>query len=165
MKGNVRIREATLRDLPILIQHRRAMWQAIGTFSKGALDDGDTVYRRWLGKRLRSGEAAAFVAETGNHVPVGSGAVFLRDVDPFPGESRFRVPHIISMYTEQAHQGQGIASRIVKELEDWCRSGGYPVVTLTPTRPRPELYLRAGYERSWVMKKTLSGSPHKPPRA
>ena len=159
MRASVRIRKATLRDLPVLVRHRRGMWQAIHTFPKDTLDDGDAVYRQWLGKRLRSGDAAAFVAETRDRAPVGSGAVFLREHDPAPGRASSQVPHIISMFTEEAWRGQGIATRIVKELEDWCRSSGYLVVTLTPSREQPELYLRAGFERTWMMRKKLTASP------
>ncbi len=161
--GKIRIRKATLRDLPLLVRHRRGMWEAIGPFSKKALDDGDAVYRRWLGKRLRAGGAAAFVAETAGRVPVGSGAVFLRDIDPFPGGPRTS-PHIISMFTEEAYRGRGIASAIVTKLEDWCRSEGYLVVTLTPTRAEPPLYLRAGFERTWLMKKRLDAPARRSPR-
>lgn len=150
VQGRVRIRVATLRDLPILVQHRRAMWQAIHAFPKDALDDGDKVYRKWLGKRLRTGVAAAFVAETGNHVPIGSGAVFLRDNDPVPGGVS-TIPHIISMFTEKAWRGRGVATRILEELTAWSKERGFPGVTLTPAPKARPLYRRAGFRRGWQM--------------
>lgn len=157
MKAIVRIRSATLRDLPTLVQHRRAMWQAIGTFSKGALEAGDAVYRRWLGRRLRSGEATAFVAETEGHIPVGSGAVFLRDNDPVPGGVS-AIPHIISMFTDKAWRGRGVATGILKELVTWSKLRGFPGVTLTPAPKARPLYRRAGFRRGWGMVMPFKGA-------
>lgn len=132
------------------------MWQAIKTFPRNVLDDGDAVYRRWLGKRLRSREVVAFVAETKDHVSIGSGAAFLRENDPFPGGTS-AIPHIISMFTEKEWRGRGVATAILKELIAWSRLKGFSGVTLTPAPMARPLYRRAGFKRGWQMVMPFKG--------
>jgi GNAT superfamily N-acetyltransferase len=155
----VRIRKASLSDLPILVAHRRAMWRDIHAFTPAELDQGDRTYGKWLRKHLVAGEATAFIAETASHKAVASGAIFARELDPVPGEVEYRVLHIISMFTEEPYRGQGIASKIVKELVNWARSSRYPpVVTLSPgTKEVMEFYEKAGFKRFWMMKMGLKG--------
>jgi len=132
------------------------------SFPDESLNDLDKRYKRWIRKRLITGEAAAFIAEEGPGKVIASGAVFTRDIDPFPGGDRERSPHIISMFTEEPYRGRGIASQVLDKLVDWCRSNGFPVVTLSPTKKDPELYINNGFERSWIMIKRLGEPSHKP---
>jgi GNAT superfamily N-acetyltransferase len=150
--GKIRIREAELADLPILVAHRRAMFVAIGKFTPADLEEGDRTYRKWLRERLVAGAATAFIAETAAHKAVGSGAVFLREQDPVPGRGIARIPHIISMFTEESYRGQGIASMILEKLAGWARSTGCPIVTLSPgTKEVIKLYEKCGFQRGWQM--------------
>ncbi len=150
MKARVRIRKATLRDLPLLVRHRRAMWEDFTDVSSSALDRGDVIYRLWLQKRMRAKTTVAFVAETPAGLSIASGAVFLRDIDPFP-DAPSTSPHIISMFTEKEHRGKGIASRILRELVNWCQAEGFRGVTLSPAPKARPLYRRVGFERAWMM--------------
>jgi len=155
MSARVRIRKAGPRDLSVLVRHRRAMFQAIRPYSTIALDRADSIYRPWLRKKLRSGEAVAFIAEDSDSVPVGSGAVFIRYVDPCPLRQE-GVPHIISMFTEAGCRGQGVATRIVNELAGWCRHQGFTQVSLSPAPRARSLYRRIGFERDWEMSMSLT---------
>ncbi|MDE1879708.1 MAG: GNAT family N-acetyltransferase [Euryarchaeota archaeon] len=150
MKEEVQLRRATLRDLPTLVLHRRAMWEALVEVPEAALNRGDRVYRRWLRARMQRGDAVAFVAETRGRVPVASGAVFVRDIDPSPSGVATS-PHTISMFTEKGCRGQGIARDILHELRDWCEARGFAAVTLSPAPKARRLYRRVGFERAWGM--------------
>ena len=155
MSQRVSIRTASLKDLATLVRHRRAMWQDIRPYTTRALDTADAVYRTWLRNRLRSREAVAFIAEVRGSVPVGSGVVFLRHVDPCPLKQE-AVPHIISMFTERSHRGKGIGTRIVGRLTEWCAQRGFVEITLSPAPKARALYRRVGFERGWEMSMPLS---------
>ncbi len=150
VKGSFRIRKATARDLPLLVRHRRAMWEDFLDLPPSTLDKGDSVYRQWLRMRMRRGDAVAFISETSDRVPVASGAVFVRDIDPSPSGVATS-PHIISMFTQKEYRGQAIATRILRELASWCKKRGFPAVTLSPAPKARPLYRREGFERAWGM--------------
>jgi len=144
-----------MEDLTTLVRHRRAMFREIRPYTTTALDAADAVYRPWLRKRLRSGEAVAFIAEVGGSVPVGSGIAFVRHLDPCPLKPE-AAPHIISMFTERGYRGRGVATRIVHRLVGWGRQRGFSEITLSPaSRARP-LYRRIGFDRVWEMSMPLA---------
>lgn len=165
MAPRVSIRKATPKDLPTLVRHRRAMFRDIRQYPTQALDRADAIYRAWLRARLRSRDAVAFIAVNRSSVPVGSGAAFLRHVDPCPLKSEV-VPHIISMFTERTYRSQGIATQILSELIRWCRQEGFAEVSLSPAPRARTLYRRVGFERSWEMTRSLSQAhmPRSKPR-
>ncbi|HYS70886.1 MAG TPA: hypothetical protein VEM95_00520, partial [Thermoplasmata archaeon] len=72
-----RVRRATLRDLDVLVRHRRGMWEDISDHAEAALDAADPVYRRWARQRMRSGTLVGFLAETDGRA-VASGCVWVR---------------------------------------------------------------------------------------
>ncbi len=150
----IRIRLATVRDLPLLAQHRRGMYLDLGTTNDKDLDAHDRVYQRWARVRMRRGEFAGFIAEV-NGKPVASGCVWLQDRQPKPGLKRVEVPYLLSMFTEHKFRGRGIATRIVKAAHAWCKERGYPRVSLHASKMGRGVYKKLGYERSWEMWTTL----------
>lgn len=66
----------------------------------------------------------AAIIEDGGKV-VASGWVFLYEVHPRPDRPGPYEPYILSMFTEPAHRGRGIAQAIVNLLLEWARKHGY----------------------------------------
>ncbi|ANP73141.1 GNAT family N-acetyltransferase [Cryobacterium arcticum] len=84
--------------------------------------------------------------------PSGAFVVLLRDGVPIAGGAfkRFdeRTSELKRIWTSAEHRRQGLARRVVAELEDESRRRGYDRVFLTtgPRQPEAkELYLRTGY--------------------
>jgi GNAT superfamily N-acetyltransferase len=151
-RGSNRIRPARPADIEVLVEHRRAMWAAIGGSSRSELKASDPPYRRWVRRMLREKRFRAWIAEDASHRPIGSGAVWLTEAQPRPGESqRFR-PYILSMYTDPGHRGEGIASAIVRSAVRYAREHGYPRITLHAAEMGRSVYARLGFERSWEMR-------------
>lgn len=74
-------------------------------------------------------------------VPVGCGAI--REVSPDATEVK-------RMYTEPAKRGQGIAARVLSELEKWAAELSYRKCILETGIHQPEairLYTKSGYKR------------------
>ena len=81
----------------------------------------------------------ALVAYMGT-TPVGCGAI--KQLDNTAMEVK-------RMYTLPSHRGNGIASRILDELENWARELGFPCCRLETGRKQPEaisLYEKSGYK-------------------
>lgn len=146
------LRRATLRDLDLLVRHRRRMWVDIGLgFTEAELDAADPVYRRWVRARLRSGVLVGWVVEIGGR-PVASGCVWVQSVQPRPRWPKGRQPYLLSMFTEPEFRGRGFARKIVRASIDWARREGYPRFTLHASdRGRP-VYEALGFARTWEMK-------------
>jgi GNAT superfamily N-acetyltransferase len=158
MNLDFRVREASLKDLPVLVRHRRAMWETLDDFPIRRLDRLDPIYQTWLRKHLAAGEAAAFIAEASPGNPVASGAVFLLGLDPSPRDPKHLnglTPNIISMFTEKPFRRKGIATRIVRRCVAWSRDHGYRRVTLDADADVASVYRRVGFKRIWWMSKAL----------
>lgn len=76
-----------------------------------------------------------------NDKPVGCGAIKEYAADTMEVKRMFVSPHL---------RGKGIASAVLKELEDWCREMKYSTYILETSVRLPEaimLYEKRGYER------------------
>jgi GNAT superfamily N-acetyltransferase len=145
------LRAATLQDLDVLVRHRRGMWDEISDLTAEELDSADRVYRRWARTRMKSGSLVGFVVETSRHEPAASGCLWLMPMQPRPRSKGTVVPYLMSMYTEPAHRGNRLATRIVREAVRWSKDHGYSVVFLHASPHGAGLYTRAGFRRTREM--------------
>ncbi|HLG94061.1 MAG TPA: GNAT family N-acetyltransferase [candidate division Zixibacteria bacterium] len=155
----LKIRRANLRDLETLIAHRRGMWFDMGYKNKAELEAADKVYRRWAQPHLKTGELVGFIVEAGGQI-AGSGCVWLRPVQPVPvpGRPGFKgggQPYLLSMYTEHAFRGKGVATKIVKESIRWAKAKGFPRMTLHASDMGRSVYEKLGFKQTWEMKLEL----------
>ena len=151
MRG-FRFRRATLRDADVLVVHRRRMWEDIGGRTRKALDAADPVYRRWLIRETKAGRYLGFVAENAEGRVVASGCLWLQPGQPRPGDPRCVDPYLLSMYTEPAYRGKGLATRIAREAVRWCREHGHGRMTLHASKAGRGVYRGVGFERTWEMR-------------
>jgi len=128
------------------------MWSEIGGRTEDEIAEHDARYRPWARRRLRSGELVGVVAEREDGTPVASGLVWFRPDQPRPRLSRLESPYILSMFTEPAWRGRGVATRVVRELLRVCRERGLPNAGLHASRLGRGVYRRLGFERTWEMR-------------
>ena len=148
------VRTANLRDLDLLVRHRRLMWSAIARISPKELDAADRVYRRWARARLKTGRLAAFIVEVRGE-PVASGCVWLMDVQPRPQRRGTTAAYLLSMFTEPGHRGEGHATRIVREAIRWSRARGIAVMLLHASPFGERVYTELGFTHTAEMRKDL----------
>src|SRR5215472_6163031 len=153
-----KLRRVTLRDLPILVAHRRAMWKSIGFRKKGKLDEADRTYKKWAGSRIRNRSLTGWIAEDRGRI-IGGGCVWLQPIQPMPGYNRMVQPYLLSMYTEPNSRGRGVASAIVDEAAAWSQKNKFPQLRLHAAEMGRGVYSRRGFKRTWEMRLRLSGSP------
>jgi GNAT superfamily N-acetyltransferase len=151
----LKLRRASSSDWKILVDHRHRMFGEIGGRTAHQLAAHDRLYRKWMKQRISSGELVLLVIETPGGRIVASGGIWFRSEQPRPESARLQVPYLLSMYTEPEFRGRGLARRIVREAVRICRRRGYRRVVLhAAPRARP-LYRKAGFERTWEMRREL----------
>jgi GNAT superfamily N-acetyltransferase len=149
------VRQARLRDLEILIRHRRKMWEDLGMKSKTALARADRVYGRWASSRLNNKTLVGWVAESEEGTAVGSGCIWMRPTQPRPNHNEQLQPYLMSMYTEPRFRRKNVASSVVKEAIKWCRKNGYTRLMLHASKYGRNVYRKQGFSRGWEMRINL----------
>jgi GNAT superfamily N-acetyltransferase len=143
----VRVRWATLRDLELLVAHRKAMWTSYLRRSRVTWEKADSVYRSWLRPRMRRGEVLAAIAEDAKGTAVGSLTLRLQEVEPGPETFLPRNPLLATFYVKPRSRRQGIGTALVHEVVRWARREGYEDITGRPL-PKAEALLRSqGFEK------------------
>jgi GNAT superfamily N-acetyltransferase len=140
-----RLREATLRDLPVLVRHRDAMWTEMGRVRPGEPDPTSLAYAAWIAERMRRGTLSAFIAERRGEV-LASGAVWVQEVQPRPGHPRTQWGYILSLYTEPTARRHGLARAILRACIAQARRAGCTRCCLHASDAGRPMYERIGFE-------------------
>jgi GNAT superfamily N-acetyltransferase len=165
------VRAATVADLPLLLRHRRGMWEDMGRLAPGEPDSAEPAYAQFVAERLAEGRLAGFVAEDGGE-PVASGCVYLQEVHPRPGLPETRWAYLLSFYVEPAHRRTGIAGELLEACLAWGRTHGCTRASLHASAAGRPLYERRGFRATtelWLdlppqLKETTLISSGAPPR-
>ncbi len=147
-----RVREATVRDLDLLVRHRRQMFEEISDASPAELDAVDRTYRRWARTRLKSGRYIPFLVEAERGRAPASGALWIMPLPPRPWTTGDHAPYLMSMYTERGHRGKGYATLVVRAAIRWAEAHGYKVVILHSSDESKGIYERAGFRQTSEMR-------------
>lgn len=151
----VRIRETTPEDLPLVLRHRRGMFEDMGLRDAGSLDAMEAASRPFFDRALREGHYRGFFAvDEGGRVLAGGGVVLL-EYQPHPTDPRPRRPFIVNMYTEPDHRRRGLARRLLEAMIGWCRQEGYAVVFLHASDAGRPLYEELGFQATNEMRLRL----------
>jgi GNAT superfamily N-acetyltransferase len=150
----ISVRMATMRELDVLVAHRRGMFEAMGVGDARSLAQQDGDFRRWVRPRLKRGEFIGFIAESGKR-PVAGGSVWLQERQPRPGFRGGKLPYLLSVFTEPEFRGRGLATKIVRAAMAWCREKGYESMTLHASKMGRAIYEKLGWERTWEMNSKL----------
>lgn len=149
------LRRATPRDLDTLTMQRRRMFEAIREHTAREHAIGDREYRRWAAQQMKAGRFVAWIVEAADGAPAAGGAVWLQEQQPRPGMPARREPYLLSMFTDPAFRGRGLATRIVREALRWSRRRGFRRMTLHASRFGRGIYRGRGFERTWEMRALL----------
>jgi GNAT superfamily N-acetyltransferase len=150
--SGIKVRRATLKDLPELVHQRRAMWEDLGVKGKAEHDRADQIYGRWIRSRMKNERLVGWIAAKRDGTVAGGGCVWLQEVQPRPHRKGTLQPYLLSMYTEPEFRGKGVASKIVEAAIDWTRKQGYERLQLHASEMGRGVYKRLGFKRTWEMR-------------
>lgn len=148
------LRLATIEDLPLLVQHRRAMFEEMGVYGARDLDAHDQAFTSWAEHLVMTGRLVAFLALAGGRA-AASCCLWLREHQPRPGLETAHWPYLMSMFTEPEFRRRGAARALALAALQWARERGFTHVSLHATTPAVSLYERLGFTRTWEMRRNL----------
>jgi GNAT superfamily N-acetyltransferase len=138
-----RVREATVADLDVLVDHRIAMFTEMGT----PLDAPVVrqLFRDWLIKMMPAGTYRAWVCEDAPGSVVAGAGITLLDWPPGPSSMTGKIAFVYNVYTDPAHRKQGLARRLMDTVHGWCAASGVVAVALNASPEGRHLYESQGY--------------------
>jgi GNAT superfamily N-acetyltransferase len=160
MENDLPLREATLADIPPLVNHRRWMFddmalQRGSRDAPAALDAMDAAYAGQLRAWLADGSLRAWVIED-DHRIVSSGAILFVHWLPRPSDLTERLAYLHSVYTVPEYRRRGLARRIVLAAIETCRAQGLRRLTLHASESGRPLYESLGFLSTNEMRLVLS---------
>jgi GNAT superfamily N-acetyltransferase len=141
-----RIRLADVSDADVIAGHRVAMFREMGEIEHP--DDIAALVsatRHRLIEQIASGEYLGWLAEDGSTV-VGGAGVLIHQYYPSPQNLRGRpTAYVLNVYTDPAHRKQGVASRLMETITQWCVEQDIPRVSLHTSDEGRRLYEQLGF--------------------
>ena len=142
MNDTVRIRHATLSDLPLLLRYRRAMAEEMDGTDEAAVHRMIAALEPYLRSAIPEGRWHSWIAEPGG---CASGRQ-----DPTP-----RRAWIHSLYVEPSFRRRGIGRQLTSTITAWCREQGFEWVYLHSSEQGRPLYESLGFLPSSEMRLKL----------
>jgi len=153
------------------------MFEEMASPTEEELSAHDESYRLWAREMMKRRLLHVYIVETSGMKPAASGGVWLREMQPSPGNLQGMVPYVLSVYTRPEFRRKGLASMIIVEAMEWARKHGYYKIVLHASRTGRKVYSQLGWKRTWEMefrydrpakrvrlRKTKSRRPSKPSR-
>lgn len=154
-----RIRKATLKDFPTLVEHRNAMFDEYEPLNTEERNVANETYPAWAREKMRLKLFHGYIVETSGGKVAASGCVWLREVQPSRGHPAALVPYLMSIYTDPKFRRRGLASIVVGEAMAWGRKRGYRKMTLHASLQGRKVYSQLGWKRVWEMEVRFDRPP------
>ncbi|UII80588.1 GNAT family N-acetyltransferase [Flagellimonas sp. CMM7] len=148
MSPGFKLRNATLEDLPILLDFEQELIKAERPFDVTLKEDPISYYD--LKEIVLDEDSCVLVAETEGKVIASGYAI--------PKKARHCLDHeyyayLGFMFTHEDYRGKGINAKIVEELKRWSKSKGYQEVRLTVYEdniPAIKAYEKVGFKKHLI---------------
>lgn len=152
MTDTLRFRFATLLDMPVIVHHRRAMFEDMGYGTPESLDKMDTLFGLWLNERMQEGAFLTWLALDEDELPIAGAGLWLLDWLPGPITPLARKAYLCNVYTAPDYRRRGLARQLVEEVIRWCRAQEISILDLHASRFGRPLYESLGFEQTNEMR-------------
>lgn len=150
MNDTVRIRQATLSDVPLLLGYRRAMAEEMDGSDEAAVNRMIAALEPYLRSAIQECRWYSWIAEPGGCASVEIVQWVPGRQDPTP-----RRAWIHSIYVEMPFRRRGIGRRLTETVIAWCREQGFEWVYLHASEQGRPLYESLGFMPSSEMRLKL----------
>jgi GNAT superfamily N-acetyltransferase len=151
----ISIREASVRDLPHILTHRRSMFEAMGERESARLDAMEIASESYFRSALENGTYRGWLAEAGEGQVVGEGGIVISTWPAMSRAPQARRATILNMYTDPAYRRRGIARQLMAAMIDWLVAQGFCEVSLHASDFGRPLYEQLGFLPTNEMRLTL----------
>jgi GNAT superfamily N-acetyltransferase len=142
--NQITIREAGVEDAPVILHHRRSMFQDMGEGSIAELDSMAAMTEPWLTQALADGSYRGWLALARQQV-VGGGGVLLCSWPASPKDLFLRRAVILNVYTEPEFRHRGVARQVMGTILEWLRGQGFASASLHASKEGRHLYEQLGF--------------------
>jgi GNAT superfamily N-acetyltransferase len=143
----VRVRQATLADIPALVALRMALFVELGEALGGQEEALHQASVDYFSRAMAEGRLISWVAEdeeaAGGLLAVGSLTLFERP--PYPGNLAGREACLLNMYTRPAWRKRGLASQLLDAMTAYADQRGFGKLWLHASDTGRPIYERAGF--------------------
>jgi GNAT superfamily N-acetyltransferase len=145
----IRLREASIRDISVLAVHHRKMFMEIWENKEDHLDPEkankiEKAYVTKLETEMKNGNCVAWVIEAKERV-ISSGAVTFISLVPNPSDLSSKVAYLHSMYTEKSYRNKKCAQQIIQKVIHLCASQGIKRIMLNASDAGLPVYQKLGF--------------------
>lgn len=154
------LRPAVQSDAPVLVTHRRRMFEDMARLNNRAIDPAaldamDAAYLEYIHAHLADGSLAAWVITFDGQI-CASGAVSIQaGLPPHHANLAGSKAYLHSVYTCPEHRRQGLARRIVEQAIQYCKEQGHTVLDLHASSEGRPLYELLGFQPGTEMRLRL----------
>ena len=138
------LREASIKELDMLIALRRSLFESMGTSDPAVLKKTDTACRSYFERHMPSGAFRVWVAEA-DRQPVASIGLVIHSVPPGPSNLVGKVGYIMNLVVQPAFRRQGIGRALMEQVLNVLDAENVPIATLHATSDGRPLYERLGF--------------------
>ena len=141
----VNIRNATLDDLPVLLDFEQEIIKAERPFDPTIKEDPVSYYD--LGQMIQDPQSCVVVAEVDNKI-VASGYAISKRARQYLDHEYYA--YLGFMFTDESHRGMGINAKIVEALKKWSIENGFKEIRLTvynDNLPAIKAYEKVGFKK------------------
>lgn len=145
MSELIHIRPATFDDVPVIVTHRRRMFEDMGSRDEAILKQVCEEFDLWVRVRLAQGLFKNWVAHTEDQRIVASASLWLMDWPPsVVGRSEYR-GSLFNVYTEPEFRRRGLAKQLTQTALDWCWENDIDTVVLHASDQGRNVYESVGF--------------------
>lgn len=146
------LREATSKDLSIIVKQRHAMFEAMGYMNRAELDLTDAKFEEWVEPKLASGEYREwFLQDESGRIVAGAG-LWLMEWVPHALDQSTQRGNILNVYCPPQLQEVGLARRLLIHILDYCRDNGIRTIIVNPGEAMRALYEALGFRPTGEMR-------------
>jgi GNAT superfamily N-acetyltransferase len=159
MTDALTLRPATVDDIPVLVNHRRLMFEDMYaskavTRDRAGFEAMDAAYAVLLRYEIPARSTRVWVIDDAGKI-AASGALKFTDWLPRPDGQRRGLVYVHSVYTVPEYRRQGLARRILNAMIDYCRDNGWPRLSLHASALGRGLYEDLGFKPTNEMRLVL----------
>lgn len=148
--GQPLIRAAGMSDIPVLIELRLAMFQAMGRDDFAILAEVAAASEAYFDTHVPDGRYRGWLAEVDGQI-AATGGLVMRQAPPTYHNLSGRDGYVMSVYTRPAFRQRGLATLIMNTILDTLRKEGIARVTLRASDEGRLLYEKMGFEPTTEM--------------
>jgi GNAT superfamily N-acetyltransferase len=148
------IREASVDDIPEILNQRQRMYQDMGHRDAAALSLMVSTTREYLTQAMPAGSFRGWFATIESKVVAGAAVILV----PWPShtyDGECQRANILNVYTYPEFRRRGIARQLMEFIIEWCRNQGLAMVYLHASEYGRSLYESFGFEPTTEMRLKL----------